>query len=174
MIRGLARPLRVTLIVAAVVGTAPARAQQEAQPPAADTAVDAAQGAGAQDLDLSLLPPTLLFSFEEMRMIESAIASGPLARGGSSESADPTRYRFAVNLYLSSIVWSGPESWTVWINGVAYGPDRPPQGYDILDVGPDAVLLSVPWGEGGAREIRLATRQTFVPQFGGVIEGRLR
>lgn len=161
MIAGL---MIVTVIAAATPG--PVRAQDTA-PAEAPTAVD------VPVLDLEVLPATLLMSLEEMISVETAIASGPLARTPrGADPEDPEYFRLNRNLYLSAILYRGPAEWVVWVNGQAVTPDRPSDLFEVVAIGPDRVRLAVPWGEGGTRDIDLAAHQTFVPRRGEVFEGK--
>lgn len=158
-------PLALALALSLL--TAPAAAPAAAQAPQVQDA-----GATAPPLDLETLPATLLLGVEEMVNIETAIASGPLARMGSADETDPTRFRLRHNLYVSAILYVGPDDWTVWVNGQAIGPEAPPGLFEVIEVGPAFVRLAVPWGEGGTRDVLLRTHQTFVPRRGDVLEGR--
>jgi len=156
------------LALGAVLAAAPAVAQDEAAPPPS-----AAAPAPAPAVDLETVPATLMMPLEEMIAVEDAIAAGPLARlEAQDDLEDPTRFRLRTPLYVSAIVWQGPGDWTVWINGRAFRPGDAIDLFEILDVGPQSVLLAIPWGEGGTREVPLAPHQTFVPRLGGVVEGR--
>ncbi len=124
------------------------------------------------EIDLQTLPSTLLLSLEEMVNIEAAIADGPLARTPRDQEDDPARFRLRDNLYVSAIVYAGPQDWTVWINGRPLSPGTPSGIFEVLEVGPTHVRVAVPWGEGGTRTVMLRSHQTFVPRRGDVLEGR--
>lgn len=161
---------------------APASAQDRAADPASTVSGPAVSGpavsgddaAPAEEaIDLETVPATLMMRLEDMIAVEDAIAAGPLARIDRQEDlADPTRFRLNVPLYVSAIIHSGRDAWTVWINGHPFRPGDSNGLFDIIDVSPHTVLLAIPWGEGGTREISLAPHQTFVPRMGQVIEGR--
>lgn len=162
--------LLLTLLLAVCL---PATAQE--QPRGDRPAPSAAPSADPGPVDLTTLPSTLMMTVEDMIAVENTIADGPLARIARDGEADPDRYRLRTPLYLSAIIYSDRNRWTVWINGHAFRPDGAAGSsyFDILTVSPDSVVLSVPWGEGGTKEVSLAPHQTFVPRIGSVVEGRV-
>jgi len=116
------------------------------------------------------VPETLMLTLEDMIAVERAIAAGPLARRARGDrDAD---YRLRGPLYLSAIVYGGPEDWAVWINGTRYTPQHTPEDYALIEVTRRGIRLRVPWGKDQTRTVRLAPHQTFVPSIGSVIEGR--
>ena len=165
-----------SLILAGCLIAAPVAAQQAAPSPDAATAPPTPTAETTEqkvDIDLDRVPATLMLSLEDMINVEDAISNGPLARlDGPEDLTDPSRFRLRVPLYVSAIVWQGPGDWTVWINDTAFTPNDMIDLFDILDVGPQTVVLAIPWGEGGTREISMSPHQTFVPRLGGIVEGR--
>ncbi len=173
MIRLPRPPLGLALALALIPSAAPAPAMAQDTAPAVAPPPAALDGEAAAEIDLAAIPATLMMPLDEMIAVEDAISAGPLARLDDAEDlADPSRFRLRVPLYLSAIVWEGPGDWTIWINDRAFSPDDMIDLFDILDVGPRTVVLAIPWGEGGTREITMAPHQTFVPRLGGVVEGR--
>ena len=78
-------------------------------------------------------------------------------------------------LYLSAIVYIGPETWTIWLNGVRVTPDMRIGGIDIVSVGRDAVRLEMRVLTNRPRvSVRLRPNQTFVTATREVIEGAPR
>jgi len=96
--------------------------------------------------------------------------------------------------YLNSIVYKGPNDWSIWVNGTKYGPESLPERFDILNVTKKQVkiawytenldLLSPGWEvrqptetlkiteEGPTVFITLQPNQTFVARGMQIIEGR--
>ena len=78
-------------------------------------------------------------------------------------------------LYLSAIVYIGPETWTIWLNGVRVMPDMRIGGIDIVSVGRDAVRLKMRvLTNRPPVSVRLRPNQTFVTATREVIEGAPR
>src|SRR5262245_44145961 len=63
------------------------------------------------------VPDTLMFGIDEYNDIQ-----GHLSRGGGDEKRADTGGIEDASLYLSTILYMGPEDWTIWVNGVAIGP----------------------------------------------------
>lgn len=132
---------------------------QPAKPPA-----DAAAG-----LVRSEAPDTLMFSIDELTEIRSRMDVGALSRGGEAEAADTIE---DATLYLSTILYSTPNDWTIWVNGIPIMPNQDFSSFEVTGIGPDYVELVVPLSAQGMRPVRLSPNQTFVARSGAVIEGR--
>lgn len=78
-------------------------------------------------------------------------------------------------LYLSAIVYIGPKTWTIWLNGVRVTPDMRIGGIDIVSVGRDAVRFKMRvLTNRPPVSVRLRPNQTFVAATREVIEGAPR
>ena len=86
----------------------------------------------------------------------------------------PKRAIESANLYLSTILDTNRNDWTVWINGVAIGPSQDFQSFQITSIGPSYVELLVPLSAQGMRPVKLGPNQTFIAKSGAVIEGKVR
>lgn len=117
-------------------------------------------------------PPSLMFTLEEQMIIEAALREGGLDRkdDGDTEQTAP-KPRLHDPLYLSGILYEGPDDWTVWLNGQTLRPGMQGTLYDITEVTDRYVLLTVAWGE-ETRQVLLEPNQTFLPRWEGVVEGR--
>ncbi len=114
------------------------------------------------------VPDTLMFTIDEMNDIQSRVAAGGQAdgeRGGSTEAIENA------TLYLSTILYYGPQSWTIWINGRPISPGQDFQAFQVTDINAHSVELLVPLSAQGMRPVRLSPNQTFVTRTGAVVEG---
>jgi len=147
------------LVVTACLSAGSAWAQaQPAEPPA-----------GAAGLVRSEAPDTLMFSIDELTEIRSRMDVGALSRGGEGRSEDTIE---DATLYLSTILYSTPNDWTIWVNGIPIVPNQDFNSFEVTGIGPDFVELVVPLSAQGMRPVRLSPNQTFVARSGAVIEGR--
>jgi hypothetical protein len=112
-------------------------------------------------------PDSLMFSTDDLTDIQSRIVAG----AGGEQSNDGAGIENAA-LYLSTILFYGPQEWTAWINGTPIGPQQDFQAFRVTDIGPDYVELVVPLSAQGMRPVRLSPNQTFVARTGSVVEGR--
>lgn len=112
-------------------------------------------------------PDTLMFSTDELTDIQSRIVAG----AGGEQGGDSSGIENAA-LYLSTILFYGPQEWTAWINGTPIGPQQDFQAFRVTNIGPDFVELVVPLSAQGMRPVRLSPNQTFVARSGAVVEGR--
>ena len=120
---------------------------------------------------------------EEAEDIEEVVVIEPkpvAAEPAIPETAPPPIRRKVrpvgpATLYLSAIVYIGPETWTIWLNGVRVTPDMRIGGIDIVSVGRDAVRLKMRvLTNRPPVSVRLRPNQTFVTATREVIEGAPR
>jgi hypothetical protein len=159
--------IRILSIVFAVAGvlTAPVVAQAPATgPQAAKPQSEAAPSATASPA----IPLTLMFSIDEINDIQSRAAS--VQADGSAERGNNNAIENA-SLFLSTILYSGPQDWTIWINGKPIGPQQDFEEFSVTDIGPRFVELLVPLSAQGMRPVRLEPNQTFLTRSGTVVEG---
>ena len=114
------------------------------------------------------IPSTLMFSIDELNDIQSRAAS---VNSADSDGADKGDAIENATLYLSTIVYYGPQSWTIWVNGKPISPGEEFKSFQITDIGPRFVELLVPLSAQGMRPVRLEPNQTFVAKSGAVVEG---
>lgn len=112
------------------------------------------------------VPDTLMFSIDELNEIKDRIAGGETTKDGQLQDNE------TATLYLSSIMYSGPKDWTVWINGAPIGPDQDFQAFQVTDINPRFVELLVPLSVQGMRPVRLEPNQTFITASGIIVEGK--
>lgn len=112
------------------------------------------------------IPDTLMFTIDEYNDIQ-----GRLSRGGDGDE-DKSLGAENVSLYLSTILYYGPQDWTVWINGVPVGPQEDFKTFKVTEITPSYVELLVPLSAQGMRPVRLGPNQTFVTKSGVVVEGQ--
>lgn len=123
---------------------------------------------GEGENPLRRIPDSLMFTTDELNDIQGRIASG---RGGEDEERSAIE---DASLYLATILYSGPASWTVWINDVPVSSGQELKSFEIRDIGPNFVELLVPLSAQGMRPVRLSPNQSFVTRSGAVVEGRWR
>lgn len=113
------------------------------------------------------VPDTLMFTVDELNDIQSRVAAGEQSggAGGSTEAIENAA------LYLSTILYYGPQSWTIWINGRPISPGQDFQAFQVTDINAHSVELLVPLSAQGMRPVRLSPNQTFVTRTGAVVEG---
>lgn len=140
-----------------------------AQAPAAKAPVPGI-GDGQQVFDAQA-PETLMFTIDELSEIRNRMVEGRSASGDRSGSRgrDPIE---DATLYLSTILYYGPDEWTIWINGVPIGPKQELKSFEVTEISPGHVDLLVPLSAQGMRPVRLSPNQTFVTKSGAVIEGQ--
>ncbi len=113
-------------------------------------------------------PETIMFTIDEINELRSRAAAsanegGESARSGGIENA---------TLFLSTILYSGPQEWTIWVNGVPIGPGQDFQAFRITDIGPNYAELVVPLSAQGMRPVRLSPNQSFISASGSIVEGK--
>lgn len=111
------------------------------------------------------VPDTLMFTIDEFNDIQ-----GHLARTGDDTEKKNSDIESA-SLYLSTIVYAGPNDWTVWINGVPITPQQEFPAFKVTEISPRYVDLLVPLSAQGMRPVRLGPNQTFLAKLGVVVEG---
>jgi len=105
---------------------------------------------------------SLFFTSEERGRIEHAFDR---ARPGLLGQA-----RHVV--HCSSILYSGPQVWTVWLQGERWTPETERPGLHILEVTPDFVRLSVALATDDApRAVTLRAHQSLNLLTGAIVEG---
>lgn len=72
------------------------------------------------------------------------------------------------NLHLSAILYTGPQSWSIWINGMRLEPGAQLPGVVVRQVAADHVELLV---GNHPRLVRLRPNQTYVTAAGMTVEG---
>ncbi len=161
-----------------------------------------APAAAPESSDIPLAPPSLLLSDADLQAIMEARYGGdeeeeveeaeiveevvviepePVAAEPVIPETVPPPIRTKVRpvgpatLYLSAIIYIGPETWTIWLNGVRVTPDMRIVGIDIVSVGRDAVRLKMRvLTNRPPVSVRLRSNQTFVAATREVIEGAPR
>lgn len=117
------------------------------------------------------VPDTLMFTIDELNEIQSRTAATRQDKDDKKGSGNSIEN---ATLYLSTIMYYGPNDWTVWVNGVPIGPGQEFQSFQITDIKPTYVELTVPLSAQGMRPVRLSPNQTFIVASGTVIEGAWR
>ena len=109
-----------------------------------------------------------MFTIDELNEIQSRIGAGGQGgdNGGRLEAIENA------TLFLSTILYTSPKDWTVWINGAAITPELEFGAFEVTQIGPDFVELLVPLSAQGMRPVRLAPNQTFIAKSGIVVEGQ--
>lgn len=75
-------------------------------------------------------------------------------------------------LHCGSLVYVGPDQWTVWLQGEKWTPQTDRPNLHILSVTPDSVRLSILMrGEKEPREVTLRPNQSLNLLTGAVMEG---
>ena len=161
-----------------------------------------APAAASESSDIPPAPLSLLLSDADLQVIMEALYGGdeeeeveeaedieevvviepkPVAAEPAIPETAPPPIRKKVRpvgpatLYLSAIVYIGPKTWTIWLNGVRVTPDMRIGGIDIVSVGRDAVRLEMRVLTNRPRvSVRLRPNQTFVAATREVIEGAPR
>ncbi|MCH7930823.1 MAG: hypothetical protein IH906_01235 [Proteobacteria bacterium] len=152
-----------------------------------------APAAASESSGIPPAPLSLLLSDADLQVIMEALYGGdaeeeveviepkPVAAEPAIPETAPPPIRKKVRpvgpatLYLSAIVYIGPETWTIWLNGVRVTPDMRIGGIDIVSVGRDAVRLKMRvLTNRPPVSVRLRPNQTFVAATREVIEGAPR
>jgi len=115
------------------------------------------------------IPDTLMFTIDELNDIQSRI--GAAQEESARERSNAIE---GATLYLSTILYTSPTEWTIWVNGKPISPGQDFQEFEIVDIGPRFVELRVPLSAQGMRPVRLEPNQTFVASSGAVVEGAWR
>ncbi len=133
----------------------------------ADDADEGVSEAEASVFGAASVPDTLMFTIDELNEIQSRIAGGDV-----TEEVLRTEAIEQANLFLSSIVYFGPEAWTIWVNGVPIGPNVEVDSFEVVNISSAQVEMIVPLSAVGMRPVRLEPNQTFISQTGVILEGQ--
>jgi hypothetical protein len=112
---------------------------------------------------------SLMFNTDELNEIRGRIASG-----GETNTDSSRQVIEDASLYLSTIVYSNPKEWTIWVNGVPIGPDQEFKSFQVTEINSNFVQLLVPLSAQGMRPVRLSPNQTYITKTGAVIEGQFK
>jgi len=160
--------LTVVLAVSSGVGIAQDTQAQNGQPKPTDAAAAKSDGPSKK----AQIPATLMFTIDELNDIQGRMASGQQeGEDGMAEGRGASNKIEDASLYLSTIVYYGPEDWTIWVNGKPIGPSQDFTDFKVTDIGPRYVELLVPLSAQGMRPVRLEPNQTFISKSGAVVEG---
>lgn len=108
-------------------------------------------------------PPSLFFSNEEMVRIGAEVQKKPHLFSALGKH----------QLHLGSILYYGPNAWTVWLQGEKWTPETSRPNLTILEVSATTVHLRVtPFGEQTSYEVTLLAHQSLNLLTGIVSEGR--
>ncbi len=154
----------LAVVVATIILMPCMRSQAQDVAAKPETPADAAVAAPTRRI-----PDTLMFSIDELNDIQSRI--------GATEEENARERSNAIEgatLYLSTILYTSPTEWTIWVNGKPISPGQDFQEFEIVDIGPRFVELRVPLSAQGMRPVRLEPNQTFVASSGAVVEGAWR
>lgn len=154
-------------ILSTVMVSAAALAQPTSVQPVAPAGKNEAEKADAPQDAARRVPDTLMFTVDELTDIQNRLKT-------TEEEADSERSEEAIEnaaLYLSTIVYYGPQDWTIWVNNKPIGPTQDFSSFKITDIGPRYVELVVPLSANGMRPVRLEPNQTFISKSGNVVEG---
>ena len=152
------RPIFLMAVAAAgLAAVAPAAAQ----PAPAAAPADARSATGRR-----IVPDSIMFTIDELNDIKSRVRTGE-----TTEEERNARNAQAKAFYLSSILYYGPNEWTIWVNGRPIGPRQDFETFRVTEITPQYVKLLVPLSAQGMRPIKLEPNQTFVAESGVVIEG---
>ena len=132
-----------------------------------------AQEPGSADRPLT----SLLFAPEEVRDIQQARRAA--AEAADAESPQPDAEGPAVArmpgpraVHLSGILYSGPQTWRIWLNGELVTPGQRPDYVEQLQVERDGVRIRLEASaERPAALVRLRPNQSYIVATGEVIEG---
>lgn len=114
-------------------------------------------------------PDTLMFTIGELTEIRSRMDAGLMSKGGEKGASEAIEN---ATLYLSTILYSSPNEWTIWVNGTPIVPNQDFNSFRVTGIGPDYVELVVPLSAQGMRPVRLSPNQTFIARSGAVVEGK--
>lgn len=138
----------------------------------------AAGAALAQEPESPGRPSTsLLFTAEEVQEIEQARRAAAEPEDAASAQRAPeepavVRTPGPGAVHLSGILYSGPQTWRIWLNGELVTPGRRPDYVERLQVERDAVRIRLEASaERPATLVRLRPNQSYIVATGEVIEG---
>jgi len=127
---------------------------------------DAASGGEETPSTVRRIPDTLMFSIDELTDIQSRITTPE-----EGESRGPSTAIENASLYLSTILYTGPNDWTIWVNGKPITPGQDFAEFKVTGIGPRYVELLIPLSAQGMRPVRLEPNQTFITRSGAIVEG---
>jgi hypothetical protein len=130
-----------------------------------------ADGGASEPKKQRQIPDTLMYTIDELTDIRNRTSVEQTAEGGGPIESSAIEN---ASLYLSTIVYSGPTEWTIWVNGKPITPNQELLEFKITDIGPRFVELLVPLSAQGMRPVRLEPNQTFISKSGTVVEGAWR
>ncbi len=136
-----------------------------------ETAAPAASGEPARVIKQRVAPDSLMFSPDEFADIQGHSAGSGAGGNGAADGSGLQAIEDAT-LYLSTIVYAGPNDWTIWINGTPVSSHQGFQAFKVTDISPNSVELLVPLSAQGVRPVHLQPNQTFITKTGVVVEGK--
>lgn len=113
-------------------------------------------------------PDSLMFTPDEFADIQTR-SNGPVNGEAESDGRQPIE---DATLYLSTILYAGPNDWTIWINGAPVSANQGFKAFQVTEITPNSVDLLVPLSAQGMRPVHLQPNQTFVTKTGVVVEGK--
>ena len=117
----------------------------------------------------SSVPETIMFSIDELTEVRSRAAT--VTQTKEAAKRDDSQAIENAKLYLSTILYYGPNDWTIWVNGKPITAGQEFQAFQITDIKPSYVELTVPLSAQGMRPVRLSPNQTYIVASGTVVEG---
>jgi hypothetical protein len=122
-------------------------------------------------------PPSLFFSEDEVATIQrlfKARETEAKARAAIATRAPEEPRPVAPDIYLGALLYSGPNDWAIWINGVKRTTRQRANDIAVVSVTPDgAELVWLGDPRGGPKRLQLRPYQTWVGATGEVLEGVL-
>lgn len=156
--------LRAVIICAYVAAVAPA-------PAAEDNAANVEKSESSRVVKQRAAPDSLMFTPDEFADIQGHSAGGGSVSSGAGDGGGHQAIEDAT-LYLSTIVYAGPDDWTIWINGAPVSSNQGFQAFKVTEITPNSVDLLVPLSAQGVRPVHLQPNQTFITKTGVVVEGK--
>ncbi len=135
-----------------------------------ETEAPAANAEPARVIKQRVAPDSLMFTPDEFADIQGHSA-GADSGSGAADGAGLQAIEDAT-LYLSTIVYAGPNDWTIWINGAPVSSHQGFQAFKVTEITPNSVDLLVPLSAQGVRPVHLQPNQTFITKTGVVVEGK--
>lgn len=122
-------------------------------------------------------PPSLFFSEDEVATIQrlfKARETEAKARAVVTTKAPEEPRPVPPDIYLGALLYSGPNDWAVWVNGVKRTTRQRANDIAVVSVSPDgAELVWLGDPRGGPKRLQLRPYQTWVGATGEVLEGVL-
>ncbi len=143
------KPLAALSLALALLGTAPALAEPGTPAPQGPKVLRPPPA----------LPDSLMFSSNEVLQLTNARRGVvTVEQGGGVIPA----------LTLAGAMVSGPQDWTLWVNGRRLVPGTKTEGYEVVQVTERWVEFKI---DGMDTPVRLQPNQTYLPARGAIIEG---